>query len=139
MSVGVHAQAVSEAKTLSAGEIKLGANPALPEGVTSAVLVGDPAQGPFVVRVQLAPNARIMPHSHHTENVLTVLSGTLLYGEGFKFDRAKLKPYPAGSLIVEKPNEPHFMTSEAVAVFQVSVPGKASFDYVDPEHDPRNK
>ena len=101
--------------------------------------MGDPKQGAYVNRVQLSANVKIMPHSHPTENLVTVLSGTVLYGEGDKFDAAKLKPYPAGSFIVEKPNSPHFLTAKGPAVFQVSVPGKSSFDYVDPKDDPRKK
>ena len=134
-----HAQAVSGAKTLTPSEIKWGENPALPKGIKAVMLMGDPAQGAYVTRVQLTPNAKIMPHSHITENLVTVISGTVLYGEGDKFDAAKLKAYPAGSFIVEKPNVPHFLTSKGPAVFQVSVPAKSTFDYVDPKDDPRKK
>ena len=72
-------------------------------------------------------------------SIVTVLSGTLLYAEGDKFDAAKLKSYPAGSFVVETPNKPHFMTGKAAVVFQVSVPGKSTFDYVDVKDDPRKK
>jgi quercetin dioxygenase-like cupin family protein len=57
-----------------------------------------------------------MPHSHPTENLVMVLSGTVLYGEGDKFDPAKLKAYPAGSFIVEKPNSPHYLSAKGPAV-----------------------
>ena len=139
VSAAVQAQGVSGAKTLAASEIKWGENPALPKGTKFVVLMGDPKQGAYVSRVQLPANVKIMPHSHPTENLLTVLSGTLLYAEGDKFDAAKLKSYPAGSFIVEKPILPHFLTAKGPAVFQVSVPGKTSFDYVDAKDDPRKK
>jgi len=133
------AQGSSGAKTLTASEIKWGDNPALPKGIKTALLMGNPKEGAFVTRVQLPANAKIMPHSHPTENVVTVLSGTLLYAEGDKFDAGKLKSYPAGSFIVETPNSPHFMTAKGAVVFQVSVPGKSSFDYVNAKDDPRKK
>lgn len=139
VSAAVQAQGVSGAKTLTASEIKWGENPALPKGTKYVILMGDPKQGAYVARVQLPANVKIMPHSHPTENLLTVLSGTLLYAEGDKFDDAKLKSYPAGSFIVETPNKPHFMTAKGAVVFQVSVPGKSSFDYVDAKDDPRKK
>ncbi len=139
MSADVHAQAAAGGKTLASSEIKWSDNPALPPGVKSVVLMGDPAQGPYVIRVRLSADAKIMPHSHATENQVTVLSGTLLYGEGDKFDPRRLKPYKAGSFIVEKAKAPHFMTAKGPTVFQVSVPGKATFDYVDPKDDPRKK
>ena len=139
VSAAVQAQGVSGAKTLTASEIKWGENPALPKGTKFVILMGDPKQGAYVSRVQLPANVKIMPHSHPTENLLTVLSGTLLYAEGDKFDAAKLKSYPAGSFIVETPNVPHFQTAKGPVVFQVSVPGKSSFDYVDAKDDPRKK
>ena len=139
VSAAVQAQGASGAKTLTPTEIKWGENPALPKGTKFVLLMRDPKQGAYVARVQLPANVKIMPHSHPTENLLTVLSGTLLYGEGDKFDDAKLKSYPAGSFVVEKPNLPHFLTAKEPVVFQVSVPGKSSFDYVDAKNDPRKK
>ena len=139
VSAAVQAQGSSGAKTLAASEIKWGENPALPKGTKFVILMGDPNQGAYVGRVQLPANVKIMPHSHTTENIVTVLSGTLLYAEGDKFDAAKLKSYPAGSFVVETPNKPHFMTGKAAVVFQVSVPGKSTFDYVDVKDDPRKK
>jgi len=139
VSAAVQAQGESGAKTLTVSEIKWAENPALPKGVKAVILMGDPTQGAYINRVQLPGNVKIMPHSHPTENLVTVLSGTLLYGEGDKFDAAKLKSYPAGSFVVEKPNSPHFMTGKGPVVFQVSVPGKSSFDYADAKDDPRKK
>ena len=133
------AQGSSGAKSLTPSEIKWGENPALPKGVKTVLLMGDPKVGAYVTRVQLPGNVRIMPHSHPTENLVTVLSGTLLYAEGDKFDAKKLKSYPAGSFVVETPNSPHFLTAKGPVVFQVSVPGKSSFDYVNPKDDPRKK
>jgi quercetin dioxygenase-like cupin family protein len=133
------AQAASGAKTQAAGEIKLTENPALPKGVKSAILMGDPAQGGYVIRVRVADKAKIMPHSHPIEHHLTVLSGTLLYAEGDKFDAGKLKAYPAGSFIVETAGKPHYMQAKGTAVFQVTVPAKSGFDFVDPKDDPRKK
>jgi quercetin dioxygenase-like cupin family protein len=139
VSAAVQAQGSSGAKTLTASEIKFGESPQLPKGAKAVLLMGDPKQGAYVNRVQLSANVKIMPHSHPTENLVTVLSGTLLYAEGDKYDAAKLKSYPAGSFVVETANTPHFMTGKGPVVFQVSVPGKSSFDYVDAKDDPRKK
>lgn len=133
------AQGSSGAKTLTASEIKWGESTVLPKGAKTALLMGNPKEGAYVTRVRLPANVKIMPHTHPTENIVTVLSGTLLYGEGDKFDAGKLKSYPAGSFIVETPNSPHFMTAKGAVVFQVSIPGKSSFDYVNPKDDPRKK
>jgi quercetin dioxygenase-like cupin family protein len=139
LSATVQAQTGTGAKTLAAKEIKWGENPALPKGVKAVILAGDPMQGAYTTRVQLAANAKIMPHSHIVEHHLTVLSGTLLYAEGDKFDAAKLKSYPAGSFIVETAKVPHYSSAKGPVVFQVTVPAKSSFDYVDAKDDPRKK
>ena len=138
-SVPLHAQGEAPAKSVTPAELKWSDNPALPKGVKYALVAGDPKQGAFVSRIRVPANVKIMPHSHASENQVTVLSGTVLFGEGDKFDAKKLKAYPAGSFIVEKANSPHFMSAKGPAVFQVSVPGKTSFDYVDPKDDPRKK
>jgi quercetin dioxygenase-like cupin family protein len=129
----------AEGKTVTAKEIKWGVNPSLPKGNQFAVLSGDPATGASVVRVRMPANSLIMPHSHVTENVLTMISGTGLYAEGDKVDEKKMKAYPAGSFIVETPNVPHYMKAKTAIEFQVSIPGKATFNYVDPKDDPSKK
>ena len=77
LSAAVQAQGGSGAKTLTTSEIKFGESPTLPKGAKAVTLMGDPKQGAYVNRVQLAANVKIMPHSHPTENLVTVLSGTV--------------------------------------------------------------
>jgi quercetin dioxygenase-like cupin family protein len=73
----------------------------------TALLLGSPGQpGPSVVRARLKPGMKVMPHSHPVDVQVTVLSGTLLYGQGDRFDEAKMKEYPAGSFFVERANLP---------------------------------
>jgi polar amino acid transport system substrate-binding protein len=107
----------------------------------TALLLGGPGQpGPSVVRARLKPGMKVMPHSHPVDVHVTVLSGTLLYGQGESFDEAKLKEYPAGSFFVERANLPHYQMpkgSEGV-VFQASLIGANAFNYVNPQDDPRN-
>jgi hypothetical protein len=46
----------------------------------------------------------------HPDEVRTVvvLSGTLYFGSGDKWDESKFKAYPAGTLYSEPPRAPHF-------------------------------
>lgn len=61
----------------------------LPKGVTLSVLAGDPAKpGPFVVRVKIPANIVIAPHTHATDENLTILSGALYHEMGEKLDKA---------------------------------------------------
>ena len=122
------------------GDIKWGENPALPKGAKAATIRGDPATGAFIARIMLPANYKIAPHSHPNEITLTVLSGTLYYAQGDKFDAKKLKAFPAGSFIVEPAKAPHYQATKGGAVtFQANVSGPRGFDYVDPKDDPRKK
>ena len=57
--------------------------PNLPKGSKIAVLYGDPSkEGLFVIQAKLPANYRIPAHSHPTDEVVTVLSGTLARPDG---------------------------------------------------------
>ena len=50
--------------------------PVLPKGAQMAVLAGDPTKaGLFVVRLKMPAGYKIMPHSHPTDENITVISG----------------------------------------------------------------
>lgn len=133
------AAALAEGKSLTPKDLQFGANPLTPKGVTMAVVSGDPATGPSILRVRMPAGSTIMPHSHANEHQLTILSGTMLYAEGDKVDAKKMKAYPAGSFIVEPANVPHYSKAKTALEFQVSVPAKMTFTYVDPKDDPSKK
>ncbi len=90
-------------------EMKFVADPAH-AGYESSVLVGDPAKpGVYAVRTKLPANITIDPHTHSEKwRIATVLSGTLYYAQGDKFDESKLRALGPGSLIVEPVGVPHF-------------------------------
>ncbi|QBR71526.1 hypothetical protein CU048_09835 [Beijerinckiaceae bacterium] len=94
-----------------------------PGGVQIAVLYGDPAKpGLYVLRLKLAPGAKVMPHTHPEEvRTLTVLSGTLYFGLGDQWDESKLTPYPAGTFFSELPSVPHFVAAkDGEVIFQAT-------------------
>src|SRR6185436_5081480 len=90
-----------ESKThvmLPAAQVKWGpAPPSVPKGVQLAVVSGNPgAAGPFVIRLKIPAGQKIAPHWHPTDENVTVLSGTVAFGMGEKFDPAALKNLSAG-------------------------------------------
>jgi quercetin dioxygenase-like cupin family protein len=102
------------------------ANPALPAGVATAVIAGNPAQaGVYVMRVRLPANFKIPPHSHPDPwRTVTVISGTVYFGYGETFDEGRTKPLGPGSFFIEPKDEPHFaMTKGEEAVVQVTAHG----------------
>ena len=61
--------------------------PTLPAGTKVAVVSGDPSKtGPFIIRVQFAAGAKVMPHWHPTTENVTVLSGTMAVAMGETWD-----------------------------------------------------
>ena len=51
-----------------------------------------------------------MPHTHPDEwRTAVVLSGTIYFGLGDKWDEAKLQPRPAGTFFTEAKGAPHFI------------------------------
>ncbi|MFM8858647.1 MAG: cupin domain-containing protein, partial [Methylocystis sp.] len=59
---------------------------------------------------------------------LTVISGTLYFGFGEKWDETKLKAYPAGTFFSEVPTTPHFVAAkDGEVIFQATVIGPSGF------------
>jgi hypothetical protein len=55
---------------------------AMPKGVQSSLVFGDPTVGPFIVSHKIPAGTTLMPHMHSAEEVTTVVSGTLEFGTG---------------------------------------------------------
>ncbi len=122
-------------------DIKWTDNPALPPGGQIAVLVGKPAQaGLYAFRLKFPANFKVMPHSHPEERIYTVIAGTWYIGLGDKFEPAKLKAFPAGSLYVVPANVSHFHWAKSgESIVQVNAVGPTATNYVDSVDDPRKK
>jgi quercetin dioxygenase-like cupin family protein len=102
------------------------ANPALPAGLATAVIAGNPARsGVYVMRVRLPANFKVPPHSHPDGwRTVTVLSGTIYFGYGEAFDESRMKALGPGSFFIEPKDEPHFaMTKGEEVVVQVTAEG----------------
>ena len=76
----------------------------------TVVLYGDPTKpGVFVSRVKFSAGWKDPPHWHPDEvRIVVVLSGTLYFGSGEKWDESKFTAYPAGTFYSEPPRAPHF-------------------------------
>ena len=138
---GARAQEDSSGTQLLPGDIKWVGSPATPPGGQIAVLVGKLGQaGPYAFRLKFPADYKVMPHSHPEERIYTVLSGTWYIGLGDKFDPAKLKAFPVGSIYVIPARVHHFHWSKSgESIVQVNAVGPTATDYVDPADDPRKK
>jgi quercetin dioxygenase-like cupin family protein len=103
------------------------------DGRQRAQLFGDSSQdGAWIDRVKIPAGARILAHTHPHDELVTVIEGTWYLGEGERFDRAKLRGYPAGSFIVIPAGTPHFLAAkEGGVIVQLSGSGKFRTDFLE--------
>ena len=135
------AQDAMKATRVKPDELTWKANPALPPGAQIAILIGDPTKSEMVVqRVKFPPNYQIPPHTHPYAEVVTVLSGSMGFGMGEKFDTTKGEMVPVGTLNVVPVRHAHFgWTGNEGVILQVQYTGPAGIDYINPADDPRKK
>jgi quercetin dioxygenase-like cupin family protein len=112
--------------------------PPFPRDARLAVLIGDPTKpGPYVIRVRLPHNVRMMPHRHPEDRIYTVISGVFYIGLGDLFDANGLTAHGPGSVVVLPGGQPHFhWAGSGEYVTQVTAIGPLGLEYVDPAHDP---
>jgi quercetin dioxygenase-like cupin family protein len=114
--------------------------PSLPPGAKMAVLEGDPSkEGLFTMRVTLPDGYSIPPHTHPAVEHVTVISGTVNFGMGEKFDKSITQPMPAGTFGYWPPGMKHFVWVKGETVIQVHGVGPWGIQYVNPADDPRNQ
>ena len=122
-------------------DIKWGPGPdALPPGGQMAVMAGDPGAKGFVsLRAKVPAGYKIPPHWHPTDEHVSVLSGTLLLGEGDKMDAKAARALKPGGYFIAGANMHHYAIAKTAVVLQVDLEGPFEITYVDPNDDPRKK
>lgn len=104
-------------------------------GLQTAALFGDSrAAEPYAERIKIPAHTRLKPHRHSNAiRMVTVLSGTLFFAFGEKFDEAKLTPMPTGTFFTEPKGAAHFaMTGDEDVVLQLDAIGPGGTTYVTP-------
>ena len=117
-------------------------NPNLPKGAQSATLLGDPTKAGEVVvtRVKLPANYKVPPHTHPYAETVTVISGSVGFGMGEKFDAKKGEMVKVGTFYAQPAKHAHYVwTGKQGAILQVQFIGPAGIDYINPADDPRKK
>jgi ketosteroid isomerase-like protein/quercetin dioxygenase-like cupin family protein len=116
------------------------APPALPKGAKLAVISGDPGQPePFTIRLQFPDGYIIAPHTHPTDEHVTVMSGTLRAAMGNTFDEKALADFPAGSYANMATGMAHYVKARGATVVQVHGVGPFVVNYVNAADDPTKK
>jgi quercetin dioxygenase-like cupin family protein len=117
------------------------APPSLPAGATAAILAGNPTEAGelCIIRVKGPNGYRIMPHTHPTDEHVTVLKGTLLFGMGEKWDDAAMKAIPTGGYGATPKETAHYVQFRGETIVEVVGIGPLTIKYINPDDDPSLK
>jgi mannose-6-phosphate isomerase-like protein (cupin superfamily) len=106
--------------------------PPLPKGAKTAVLQGDPSKpGAFTVRMMAPANYKVPAHWHSKDESLTVLSGTLYFGQGDKMKAAGAHAIKPGGFHHVPAKTRHYIFTKAPVVLQVTGEGPFDMNYVE--------
>jgi mannose-6-phosphate isomerase-like protein (cupin superfamily) len=120
-------------------EIKWGPVPsALPTGAQIAVLQGNPfGEGEYTLRLKMPGGYTVPPHFHPTDEMLTVISGNLLFAHGDNVDRNATTRLATGNFVTAPKEGHHYVIASGPTVVQVHGRGPFAITYVHPQDDPR--
>ena len=116
-------------------------NPAFPQQVQIATLVGDPTKpgNTVVLRLKFPANFQMPPHTHPYAEVVTIISGNIGTNHGETVDRSGDLLHP-GALWVYPAKHAHYAwTGNDEAILQVQFTGPGGIEYVNPADDPRKQ
>lgn len=106
-------------------------------GAQLAVLRGDPSKAEeYTVRLRMPNGYRIMPHTHPTDENVTVIDGTFKVGMGAKFDASATKALGIGGFVTAPANMAHFAVAQGETIVQVHGIGPFTLTYVNPADAP---
>jgi quercetin dioxygenase-like cupin family protein len=122
-------------------DIKWTDAPSIGPGAKTAVIDGDPkSSGPFVMRLKVPPKTKIRVHTHPADENVTILSGTLYFAPGDKFDTKTAKAFGPGSYFSIGKGKPMFAyTTDKEAVAQLHGTGPWGITYLDSAGSPEKK
>jgi len=104
------------------------------KGCDVASVAGDMnAEGaPFVLRLRCADGAKIPAHWHPTDENVTVLKGTFLFGMGDTFDESKMQTMNVGNFVSMPKEMRHYAMSKGETIVQVHAMGPFKVNWVNP-------
>ena len=116
------------------GSVVWGPAPAVfPAGAQMAVLQGDPSKAePFTVRLRFPDGYRIAPHTHPTDEHVTVIEGTLLVGMGEDVHQSDMVSLSAGGFVTAPAGHAHYAAARGTTIVQVNATGPFALTYVHP-------
>lgn len=118
-------------ETLTLQQANFGDGPE--SSVKVAHIYGDPdKKGMFIQWMKMPPGTQTPPHWHSSDEIFTVLSGSIGLGMGDKIDESAGKEIKAGGFAVVPAKAHHFGWSKEGAVIQVQGMGPFSMNWLNP-------
>ena len=130
--------AASAAKAAAGEDFTWGPAPAIfPAGAEMAVLQGNPGgTDMFTVRLRFPNGYKIAPHTHPTDEHVTVISGHFKVGMGESYDANAMMTLKSGGFVTAPANHAHFAAAVGPTEVQVSAMGPFAMTYVNPADTP---
>jgi quercetin dioxygenase-like cupin family protein len=108
-----------DAVVTKAADVKWGDHPSV-KGAFLAVQSGDPSKGACTVMMKFPKGLTIPAHTHSASEVVTVVSGTAVFGSGEKVDVSKGTELGAGSYIQVPAKSPHWAVAKEEFIISVN-------------------
>ena len=118
-------------RILTPSDIRFVPVPGYPAGYARMMLDGKADEhGSHTYRVRLPAGFKTEPHTHPSDEDVTVLQGTWRLGLGESFDVARLQAVPAGSFVTIPAGTAHFISTETETIVQVHGVALVGMSYV---------
>ncbi|MEP6766036.1 MAG: cupin domain-containing protein [Gemmatimonadaceae bacterium] len=120
--------------------IVFGPAPAVFEpGAQMAVVQGDPsvAGAPFTIRLRMPDGYKIAPHTHPTDENVTVIDGTFKVGMGNTFDETAMVAVQRSGFVSAPALHAHYAKTVGATTVQVTAIGPFAITYINPNDIPK--
>jgi quercetin dioxygenase-like cupin family protein len=95
-------------KIVQAKDVPWEQAPGMVKGVMTVLQYGDPAKGPYIILLKFPKDLPNPPHYHSADEAVTILSGTMITGQGKTVDPAAGKVVNAGGYFIIPGHTPHW-------------------------------
>ena len=115
-----------EIVVVKAANVKWMDHPAI-QGAKTCAVSGDPTKGPSVILIKFPKGTAIPPHWHTSDEIVTVVSGSGLFGPGETVDAAKGTELTSGSYITIPGKAPHWANVKDELIISVALDKPSDF------------
>ena len=126
-------------KVVKASEVQWVDAKGAPRGVKHCLVHGDPAKGSAVMLSKIPAGTTLPPHTHSSDEVISIVSGSCAIAAGEKVDESKAKVVGSGGYFTIKARTPHWAIAKTETVLVRYLSGPVDIQYVNPADDPGTK